>query len=179
MRMNVSDENLALAAAAGDRAAFATLMERVYDRIHSLAFRLTGSAADADDITQDVCAALPAKLQSFRGDAKLQTWLYRVVVNAVHDARRRGATRAKASNGWGDWEIARQVEIVENEERRAWLQLAMNALTPPELRETLILLFDGLTHAQIGVVLDVPEGTVSWRISQAKKKLKLAKELEA
>ncbi len=177
--MNVSDEDLAIAAADGDRTAFSTLLERVYNRIHGLAFRLTGSASDADDISQDVCAALPTKLQSFRGEARLQTWLYRVVVNAVHDARRRNATRSKASEGWGDWEIARQADVSEAAERRAWLMLAMNALTPPELRDTLVLMLDGLTHAEIGAVLGVSEGTISWRISEAKKKLKLAQEMEA
>ena len=177
--MNVSDENLANAAADGDRTAFAALIERVYDRIHALSYRLTGSAADAEDLTQDICAALPAKLQGFRGEARLQTWLYRVVVNAVHDARRRNAMRSKASTGWGDWEIARQADLAETAERRAWLILAMNRLTPPELRDTLVLMLEGLSHAEIGAILGVSEGTVSWRISEAKKKLKLAKETEA
>lgn len=179
MRMTVTDENLALAAANGDRTAFAALLERVYDPVHALAFRLTGSAADADDLTQDICAALPTKLRGFRGDARLRTWLYRVVVNAVHDTRRRNATRTKAGDGWGDWEIARQADMAETAERRAWLMIAMNALTPPELRDTLVLMLEGLSHAEIGAVLDVSEGTVSWRISEAKKKLKLAKEMEA
>ena len=52
MRMETPDETLALAAAGGDRAAFAALVTRHYDRIHALAWRLTGSAADAQDLTQ-------------------------------------------------------------------------------------------------------------------------------
>ena len=103
MLMDTPDETLATAAAAGDRAAFAVLVERHYDRVFGLACRLTGQRAEAQDLAQDICAALPAKLRGWRGEARFTTWLYRVVVNAVHDQRRRQATRARAASGWGDW----------------------------------------------------------------------------
>jgi RNA polymerase sigma-70 factor (ECF subfamily) len=54
----------------------------------------------------------------------------------------------------------------------------MDVLTPPEIRETLILVLEGLSHKEVAQVLDVSDGTVSWRISEAKKKLKLMKEAE-
>ena len=75
MRKDVSDEDLALATAAGDPATFAALLERIYDPVFGLAFRLTGSRAEAEDLTQDVCAALPVKLRSFDGWARVRTWL--------------------------------------------------------------------------------------------------------
>ena len=58
MLMDTPDETLAEAAAGGDRAAFAVLLGRHYDRIFALAFRLTGSRADAEDLAQEICAAL-------------------------------------------------------------------------------------------------------------------------
>ena len=119
MRMDVSDESLARAAADGDRQAFALLVERVYDRVYGYAVKLTGSRTEAEDLAQDLCAALPAKLQSFRGEAKLTTWLYRITVNAARDRFRRAATRARAADGWGDWELARQAEIAETADRVA------------------------------------------------------------
>ncbi|MBO9464260.1 RNA polymerase sigma factor [Tropicibacter sp. R15_0] len=177
--MTVSDKDLALAAANGDRQAFAALLNRVYDPMFRLAFRLTGSKAEAEDLVQDICAALPAKLSRFRGEAKVMTWLYRIVVNAARDRFRRRASHAKAAEGWGDWEIARRAVEEEQAERADWLRLAMNALTPPELRETLVLILDGLSHAEVAEILGVSEGTISWRISEAKKKLKAMKEAEA
>ena len=63
MLMNTSANNLALAAAEGDAAAFSALLERHYDRLFRLCFRLTGTKAEAEDLTQDICAALPAKLR--------------------------------------------------------------------------------------------------------------------
>ena len=59
MRMNMTDEDLAQSAAAGDRQAFCSLLERCYDRIFGLAFRLNGNRTEAKDLTQDICANLP------------------------------------------------------------------------------------------------------------------------
>lgn len=178
MRMNVSDTDLAMAAAGGDRSAFAVLVDRVYDRVFGLSFRLTGSRAEAEDLTQDICAALPTKLAQFRGDAQLTTWLYRVVVNAAQDRRRRAASHARAASGWGEVELARRAEADQAAAQLDWLSAAMQAL-PDDLRDTLALVLDDMTHAQAGEVLNISEGTVSWRISEARKHLRKIKEAEA
>ena len=172
MLMDTPDEMLATAVAGGDRAAFATLVGRHYDRIHGLAWRLTGVKAEAEDLTQDICAALPSKLRNWRGEAKFTTWLYRVVVNAAHDLRRRQQTRARASQGWGDWEIARQDEIAAQAEAADWLAGSMQQLSP-ELRDTVALVLgEEMTQAEAGVVLGVSEGTIAWRMSEVKKRLR-------
>jgi RNA polymerase sigma-70 factor (ECF subfamily) len=172
MLMNTPDETLARAAAGGDRSAFAALIGRHYDRIFGLAWRLTGSRAEAQDLTQDICAALPTKLAAWRGEARFTTWLYRVTVNAAHDLRRRQATRMKASEGWGDWELARQDEIATQAEAMDWLTGAMQRLSP-ELRDTVALVLgEELTQAQAAEVLGLSEGTVAWRMSEVKKRLR-------
>ena len=86
-----ADNALALQAAAGDRAAFARLIDRHFDRIHALAWRFAGGPPDCEDLAQDVCMALGQKIRSFRGDAGFTTWLYRVVLNAARDRWRRAA----------------------------------------------------------------------------------------
>ena len=175
MRMTTSDEALALAAAEGDSTAFSALITRHYDRVFRLAFRLTGARAEAEDLTQDICAALPAKLTAFRGEARFTTWLYRVTVNAAHDRRRRRATHAKAAQGWGEVETARRAEAEETRSALDWLTEAMGAL-PEDLRDTLALVLDDMTQAEAGEVLGVSEGTIAWRISEAKKRLRTMKE---
>lgn len=172
MRMETDSESLALAAASGDRAAFASLLVRHYDRIHGLCYRLTGQRAEAQDLTQDICAALPAKLSAYRAEARFTTWLYRVIVNASHDRRRRFATHARAAAGWGDWELARQDKIASQAEALDWLTTTMQRLSP-ELRDTVALVLgEDLTQAQAGDVLGVSEGTVAWRMSEVKKRLR-------
>ena len=171
MRMGTSDESLAFAAANGDAAAFSSLVERHYDGLFRLAFRLTGARAEAEDLTQDICAALPAKLGGFRGSAKFTTWLWRVAVNAAHDRRRRTATHARHADGWGDWEKNRRAANDDAAEAADWLTEAMRAL-PDDLRDTLALVLDERTHAETAQILGVSEGTISWRISEAKKHLR-------
>lgn len=177
MRMTTSDEDLAEAAAAGDGAAFACLLDRHYDRLFAFCFRLTGSRAEAEDLTQDICAALPAKLAGYQRRARVTTWLYRVAVNAAHDQRRKRASYVKAVTGWGDWEIRRTAADRDKGEKQEWLTHAMSHLAQ-DLRDTLALVLDDMTHAQAAEVLGVTEGTISWRISKAKKALRAMQEQE-
>ncbi len=177
MRMNTSETELALAAAGGDAEAFALLLERSYDRLFGLCFRLMGSQFEAEDLCQDICAALPAKLSRFEGGSAFSTWLYRVAVNAAHDRRRRAATRAKAASGWGDWEVNRTEVNKEQAEAQDWLMQAIGGL-PDDLRDTVALVMDDLNHREVGEVLGISEGTVSWRMSEVKKHLKAIKESE-
>ncbi len=172
MLMETPDEILATAAATGDRAAFAVLIGRHYDRVFGLSFRLTGNRAEAEDLAQDICAALPAKLRNWRNEARFTTWLYRVVVNATHDLRRRQATRSRAAVGWGDWELARQDEITTEREAADWLAQAMTLLSA-ELRDTVALVLgEEMTQAEAGKILGVSEGTIAWRMSEVKKRLR-------
>ena len=73
MRMTVSDEALARAAADGDLDAYSALLARHYDRIFALSFRLTGRREEAEDLTQDVCEALPGKMGVPHGRAEAET----------------------------------------------------------------------------------------------------------
>lgn len=170
--MDTPDEILAEAAASGDHDAFAALLARHYDRIFGLTYRLTGNHAEAQDLTQDICLALPAKLRNWRGEARFTTWLYRVTINAGHDHRRRQATRSRAATGWGDWEISRQDAMTEDRENQTWLQTAMTRL-PPDLRDTVALVLgEDLTQAEAGLILGLSEGTIAWRMSEVKKRLR-------
>lgn len=167
-----ADQDLVRAAAGGDREAFAEFLRLHYDRIFRLCFRLTGRREEAEDLTQDICLALPAKLKSFRGRARVTTWLYRIAVNAAHDRRRRTASRAKAAEGWGEWEANRRAAVSDTAAGLDWLRGAMSAL-PRDLRDTVALTVDGgMTHAAAAEVLGISEGTVSWRLSEVRGRLR-------
>lgn len=170
--METSDEELALAAAGGDRAAFGALVERHYGRMLALGWRLTGSRAEAEDLAQDICVALPRKLGLWRAEARFSTWLYRVIVNAAHDRRRRQAVRDRAATGWGDWEIARQDAMAEDRAAQDWLMAAMAQL-PEDLRDTVALVLgEEMTQGEAALVLGLSEGTIAWRMSEVKKRLR-------
>ena len=178
MRTEATDEDLARAAGSGDRDAFSILLERHYDRLFTLAFRLTGVRAEAEDLVQDICLVLARKLSGYRGEARFTTWLYRVAVNAAHDRRRRAAARAQTGLGWSDLELARLAGQVVERETLAWLSEAMTRLSPT-LRDTAVLvLAEGMTQLEAGEVLGVSEGTIGWRMSEVKRHLRLLAQKE-
>ena len=179
MRMKTSDEALAIAAAGGDREAFGLLIRTHYDRIYRMGWRLTGAQHDAEDLAHDIMVALPAKLRSYRGDAKFTTWLYRVVMNAATDRARKSQRRAKAREGWGEDYKNRAADAAEANEAQDWLNNAMRSL-PEELRETVALtLGEELTQKETAEVMGLSEGTIAWRMSEVKKHLRALAEKEA
>ena len=171
MRMETDDNALALAAGRGDRAAFAALIDRHYDRIFRFAWRLTGAADQAEDLAQDVAILLAKRIRQFRGDAKFTTWLYQVTLNAARDAGRRTTTRAKAMDRYAEDLDRTQAEDRHKADGAAWLQSAMATLNDDWRATAALIVGEGLTQAEAAAALDVPEGTVAWRMSEVKKAL--------
>jgi RNA polymerase sigma-70 factor, ECF subfamily len=165
------DRDLVALAAGGDRDAFEALLRRHYDRVHRLAWRLTGSRADADDITQDVCCALVEEIGSFRGEAKFATWLTGIVVNACRDHRRRGLTLTRLRERLSVLAGLAARPDGRDAYRKSWLASELARLDPL-LRDTVVLIVgEDLTHAEAARALGVAESTVSWRMHEARRQL--------
>lgn len=165
------DADLVAAAVAGDRAAFGALLERHYDRIHGLAWRLTGSRSDADDIAQDVCCALVEKIASFRGEARFTTWLCGIVYNACRDlGRRRRSLRGFTERltvlaGLASAPDGRDLHD------ELWLKSAIARLKAPYRDAAVLVVGQQLTHAEAAEILGVAEATVSWRMHEVRRLL--------
>ncbi|OUS07663.1 RNA polymerase subunit sigma-70 [Rhodobacterales bacterium 52_120_T64] len=170
--METSDERLVAMAADGDGGAFRSLLQRHYATIFRIGFRVLGDREDAEDLAQDICAVLPKKLTSFKGHARFTTWLHQIVINGARDViRRKQSARHKAS-GWGATEVLRRDEAIETKADLDWLSNAMKAM-PQDLRETVALVLgEDMTHREAAKVLDLSEGTISWRMSEVKKILR-------
>ncbi len=165
------DSDLIAAAKAGDRDAFAALLERHYDRIHGLAWQLTGTRADADDIAQDVCCTLVEKIGGFRGEAKFSTWLCGIVYNAARDLHR----RRRSLSGFTD-RLAVLVGLARGPDGRdlhdaMWVKSAIARLAPPYRDAAILVAGQQLTHAEAAAILGVAEATVSWRMHEVRRLL--------
>ena len=165
-----TDSSLIAAASAGDRGALAALLDRHYDRIHGLAWQLTGSRTDADDIAQEVCCTLVEKIGGYRGEAKFTTWLHGITFNACRDWRRR-----RRSFGAFTERLAVLVGIAEQQSGghdpydAVWLKSAIARLKPA-LRDTVVLVAgQQLTHAEAAEILGVAEATVAWRMHEVRR----------
>ncbi len=165
------DKDLIAAAIAGDRDAFGTLLQRHYNRIHGLAWQLTGSRSDADDIAQDVCCTLVEKIAGFRGEAKFTTWLCGIVFNACRDLRRR-----RRSFGGFTEKLAVLAGLARAPDGRdlydaVWVKSAIAKLKPV-YRETVVLVAgQQLTHGEAAEILGVAEATISWRMHEVRRML--------
>jgi len=175
--MKTGDNELAARAAGGDAAAFQILLERHYDSVYRIAFRFSGLREDAEDIAQDVCASLVLKLRSFKGNAKFTPWLYRVVVNAVRDGHRKEATAGRINRDYSELQDLARGEEQEAAKEIAWLYESLDAVGE-DLRETAVLvLAEGMNHAEAAEILEIKESTVSWRMHELRKKLKVMAEV--
>jgi RNA polymerase sigma-70 factor (ECF subfamily) len=165
------DDGLVAAAIAGDRDAFGILLRRHYNRIHGLAWQLTGSRADADDIAQEVCCTLVEKIGGFRGEAKFTTWLCGIVVNACRDLRR----RRRSFSGFTD-RLAILTGLARAPDGRdlhdaIWVKSAIARLKPAYREAVVLVAGQQLTHAEAAAILGVAESTVSWRMHEVRRLL--------
>ncbi len=166
-------------AKAGDVRAFEELFRRYRPRIYALALHLTGRPSDADDITQDAFMRAYAKLGSFEGRSQFFTWLYRIALHrALNVKRDRGRRRTV---GLDDPRLAAAVAVdaqgdprraLELSESYAHLLAGFDQLS--ELLRTTVVLttLQGLSHREAAVVLNTTEGTVAWRVHEARKQLR-------
>ena len=166
------DGELAGRAIRGDRAAFAGLMDRHYDLIYRVSYRILGSAADAEDVTQDVCLALVGKLAQFRGQSRFTTWLCSIAVNQCRDFLRRRRTSQALVAKYGVLRELEDADRADSDKRSAWLRESLARLDPG-LREAAVLVVgEDMSHAEAAAILGCAESTVSWRMHMVKKRLR-------
>jgi RNA polymerase sigma-70 factor (ECF subfamily) len=160
-------DDLAQAAAAGDRPALERLLAADHARLHALCWRLCGNGSDADDAAQEALLAIARGIRRFDGRAAYRTWSYRVATNACLDELRRRGRRPRPvadeqldRAGAGD--VAEQVVALVDVDRLL-ADLADDHRAVIVLRELC-----GLDYAALAEVLEVPVGTVRSRLARAR-----------
>ncbi len=83
------EQELVWLARQNDGKAFAAIMDRYISKVHRLVRRILGSDLDADDVTQEIFIRVYQYLNTFKGDSKFSTWLYRIAVNHAIKRRKR------------------------------------------------------------------------------------------
>jgi RNA polymerase sigma-70 factor (ECF subfamily) len=170
-----ADEDLVLQSQNGGPAAFEALIRKHQHMVHSLTFRMTGSAADAEDLAQETFIRAYGQINSFNGSAKFSTWLCSIAVHACLNWRRNEARRFRAHASCAGEMTGRQAETgippAESEMARQ-AQAALMRLPAKQRAAVVLTIYDGLSHAEAAKVLRCSETTVSWRVFAAKRKLK-------
>src|ERR1043165_618502 len=163
---------------AGDARAFEARVSRDRKRIFALALHITRSATEADDIAQDVFLKAYRALPEFEGRSQFFTWVYRMTVNRSLNVRRDRARRGENMLDDPRLELAVAVDSRSDPAREAELRQSYARLLraldslPVDMRTTVILVsLQGLSHGEVAVVQKVSEGTIAWRMHEARRRL--------
>jgi RNA polymerase sigma-70 factor (ECF subfamily) len=179
------DEALVALARAGDLEALEKLFNRYRNQVFSLAYRMTGNPADAEDLCQEIFLQVMRKVGSFEGRSSFSTWLYRVSMNRSRDYLRRKKRspelltqdgdptepyepQADGSGGLESMAISSEAQRLVQD---ALLELPVSLRAPLVLHE-----LEGLQYHEVASLLRLPVGTVKSRIFRAR--IKLAEVLE-
>lgn len=187
-RLSLDESALVDRCLVGDDAAFDQIVHRYQDMVFNLSCRLLGGYDEAVDLSQEVFLQVYRKISSFRRDASLRTWIYRIVINRAKNRQRWWKRRigemtalpledAESRPGLGlaarlaSGDVAPD-EALERKEQGQILHRAIEKL--PFDQRTILLLkeIEGLSYEEISTTLDLPLGTVKSRLARARKSLR-------
>lgn len=170
-----SDADLLRGVAGSDEIAFVALFERYAGRIKAFAMRAGASAADADEIAQDVMVAVWRRADSFDpARAAGSTWIYAIARNRRIDAFRRGRIAAPdpADPLFRPDPEPDGLDLIARAEQEARLRESLAALAPEQRAVLTAAFYDGLSHGEIAEAQGLPLGTVKSRIRLAFRRLR-------
>ncbi len=171
------DRDLVARCRRGDSGAFEELYQRHSSRVYTVAYRMTGSGADAEDLVQDVFLQVHRRLDSYRGEAAFGTWVHRMTVNACLDlARSKQGRRQRSTDyvedldalvppGRGPWRTDAALDRLD-------LERAIAQLPPSYRRAFLMHDVEGLEHHEVGAALGIAEGTSKSLLHKARTRLR-------
>lgn len=164
----------------GDREAFDRIVERYRRDVYRIAYRMTTNHEDADDVAQETFLRAYRALGSFRGDASLKTWLFRIAMNLSINVGRSHAGRVSEGHDLEALPDARAIEGPAGERRllrseeAARVRGAVAALPPRQKQVVLLRMYEELPFQEIAEVLDCPIGTAKANFFHAMNNLRKA-----
>jgi len=158
---------------AGDPEAYAALVKQHQTMIRTVAFRMTGSLDDAEELAQDSFLRAYRQLGSFNGASKFSTWLCKIAINLSLDWRRRENRRGDIH---AQWAAEAMTENAANggfpDELSRRVQSALNRLPAKQRAAIVLTVYENQSHAEAAKTLGCTEPTISWRVFVARRKLK-------
>jgi RNA polymerase sigma factor RpoE len=166
-----------------DMRAYDALVRRYQERIYATVYHMTSNHEDANDLAQETFIKAFRALKSFKGDSSFYTWIYRIAVNKTINFLKQRKNRAQMSLNDVDFNVENDPDLValvsERTPRRdlglSELQEKLNAAMQKlsEHHRMVVTLHDvqGLSHEEIGTIMDCNVGTVRSRLFYARQQL--------
>jgi RNA polymerase sigma-70 factor, ECF subfamily len=173
----LADEDLVPLMARGDARAFEAIYERHSGAAYSLAYRMVGARASAEDVTQEAFMNLWRSGAHYdRRRGSVRTWVLGIVHHRAIDALRRASVHSRRRSD--DETAAERLEAPERvdedvarRDEAATVRAAIDHLPPDQVKVIELAYFGGFTHVEIADMLDTPVGTVKGRMRLGLKKL--------
>lgn len=174
---DVADADLVARARAGDHDAYSRLVRRHQRTALRLAYAICGSAAEAEDVTQEAFVKAYRALGRFRAESPWRPWLLRIVANEAKNRVRAGARRHRTAERHGALAVAPAAGPEDAALARISDEAVLRALASLPVRDRQVLscrYVAGLSEAETAAALDVATGTVKSRQSRALARLRAA-----
>ncbi len=167
----LTDETLMKRIAAGDATAFQALLDRYGQKIYACAWRLTSDRTEAEDMAQEVFLKVWRHAEKWTPDAKLSTWLYRILYNHYIDTLRRARPTENTVPETASTAPSPEQSMLQKAEEEE-IKEAINAL-PARQKEALILCYhQGLKAKEAADILSVSVGALESLLFRARQTLK-------
>jgi RNA polymerase sigma-70 factor (ECF subfamily) len=178
----LTDRELVDRARQGDARAFGQLVRRHQDRIHRLAVHLVRNRAEAEDVAQEAFIRAYRAIARFDGRSEPYTWLYRITINLSLNVLRARKSQRTTSEGddprldaLASMSASKAGEMPPDAARKQLYTALAHGIDQlsETLRTTLVLVcIDGRSHEEASAILGAPEGTIAWRVHEARRKLR-------
>ena len=163
-------------ARAGDAAAFRLLVERYSDRAYGLAFRMLGSASDAEEVAQDAFVRAWRALPRFRGESSFSTWLHRIVARRALDRAATLKSRKARETGIEDLDSVEPAAPASSPpgDLARRLDRLLGALSDMQRAVVVLYYYEDHSVEHVAQSLSIPVGTVKTHLHRARGLLRTA-----
>lgn len=160
----------------GDTAAFATLVDKHKDMVFTICVKIVRKSEDAEELAQDVFMKIYDKLDTFRGDARFSTWLYRIAYNAAISKTRKRRLEVEALddftiNNYSVDDVKEELQSVDKEEQQVLLNQAMESLSEDDYLIIKLFYLKELPVKDISDITGLSQANIKVKLHRIRKKM--------
>lgn len=175
-QMTINDDHIIKQIMEGDTKAFAVLVDRYKDLVFTVAIRMLKHREEAEEVSQDTFIKVYKSLDSFKGDSKFSTWIYRVAYNSCLDRIKKN--KKEYLNVAIDDYTERQIKSIDNaldalisDERKEAIKECLDLLPPYDSALLTLYYFEDLSLDEIAKIVNLTSNNVKVKLFRSRKKL--------
>jgi len=154
----------------GDRQAFEVLVGRYEKVLYNVALRMTNNCEDAQDLTQSAFLKAYQGLRGFDTRYRFFSWIYRILINETLNHLKRRRPQQEVPDSFASGGPSTEERVAE-EETRTIVNAALLDLSPEHRQLVVLRHLLGMSYAEIGQLVQLPEKTIKWRLYEARRNL--------